>query len=262
MVSACRLVKRSARSSACPVLVAVGASTRLLALRSFRPGPLAVLSSPVRALGILSEPATATFWQDGQQYLGSANPWELADHVDPPQTSARDDVQHNSAAIDLGRLQATTLELDTAPLPAQSRGPSSAFHLGDQRNFDFEIPFLQESVWQRDFRRSNTAQMDLPASAAVTVSDEASASQSAGQKDTSGNGTGSNEAHRSTNPAKIAAAGHAQSSATVAGPPGPSNAKKAAPKKRKSVPDAPREREEEEPKRKKVAAKTTVAKKK
>ena len=257
-----RLVDMSSRPiahSACPLPVAVGASTRLLAVRSFRTGPLSILSSPVRALGILSEPATVAFWQDGQQYLGSANPWELADHVDPPQTSARDDVQQNSAAIDLGRLQAATLELDTAPLPAQSRGLSSAFHLGDQRNFDFELPSLQESIWQRDFRRSNTAQLDLPASAAVTVSDDASASQSAGQKDSSGSGTGSHESHRSSNPAKIAPAAHAQSPASAAALSNASNAKKAAPKKRKSVPEAPRE--EEEPKRKKVAAKTTAKKK-
>lgn len=174
--------------------------------------------------------------QDGSLTLTPSRPWELADVSEPPIDSFRDGLLANAGSVDLHRLKAQTREVCTAPWPAAQH---DVFELGAQTNFDFEIPTLRESIWQRDFRRSTGQAVEA---VVQPNSSEAGAAATGRSKESARAAAENKESKKVASDAPASAAAAATSAA-----------KRPLTKKRKSIPDI---QVEEEPKRKKVAAKT------
>lgn len=112
--------------------------------------------------------------------ISSSGGAAAAAHNPVSSAAARELASSNAGPIDLHSVKAQTLEvLDMACLAFKDPVMSQVKPF--QRNFDSEIPTVQESAWQRDFRRSTTTQLELPPPpTTTTAAAAANAASSAG----------------------------------------------------------------------------------
>lgn len=198
----------------------------------------------------------------GEMFFAPERPWDQLGGIEPTARDAREKASSNNGPIDLHKMQADIVDLapqmqNLPPINTDQRSAKdSNFRIADQGNFDAEIPILQESMWQRDFRRSLTVSIDAN-SAVSNVSVPMTAEDVSRNKDKP-LPSGNNSAPAiKANVSSLASTSIASSTAKTA--PNTSAPKRAqANKKRKPVPEVIID--DESPKRRKVASKTTKKK--
>ena len=126
----------------------------------------------------LSIPASTVLLskQDGSEHLTTYNAWEYPDHLTPLGDSPLVLATLNSGSMDLHKFDASTIDLLSTSQPSSSNvsnaDSTSTAKRGMQMDFDADVPLTQESIWQRDFRRSTVIQLDKSNLALLGVSDE------------------------------------------------------------------------------------------
>lgn len=215
------------------------------------------LNARLRALtfqGTQPRPAVISDRSTGKEYLTPNRAWELLDHTDQVPENMRDAVALNNGSIDLRKVQAKTIDPCSSAPSRQILATPYEFHIGDERNFDSEIPSARDSLWQRDFRRSLTTQMELPPPAPPANTEEVAASA----KKTAPNAS-QDKAAANPNDATVTAQASGNPPATSNMQASTTSKKTSVPKKRKSTAETATN-EDESTKRKKTANKSTKKK--
>lgn len=215
-----------------------------------------------RLLCLGPEPAsTVVVMADHIEHIALVKPWEVTQHLEPQSSaclpSSREIVTHNNGSIDLHQLQAETVELiqrDSSRVSAINTANIARNLSSDQDNFDSEHPMQNETLWQRDFRRSATAHMEIWT---------ATTSEQTKKEDKASNtprGTGSDTPASPSRQSSSTGPNTSNTSATTA--PATIEAKRPQAKKRKSVPEVVVIPDDPPAKKKKITNSTVKGKKK
>jgi hypothetical protein len=144
-------------------------------------------------VGSRTEPqanSSAGWYLEGPAHL---LPWDLVEHADGTPSAVKSSTQ-NTGPIDLNLVDAVPLEpLDRIETTRREEGSGGAKPPGQQTNFDSEIPWTQETLWSRDFRRSLWEKKREPTpepSPAKTTTTTFTATATAAATATSGAGRG------------------------------------------------------------------------